>query len=77
MFDGHIVGEADPATATERELGLLMAGVTAETRRRPAHAPKPLPRWADIACCRCSTSRSLSSSPGSSCSPSARTRSWR
>jgi general nucleoside transport system ATP-binding protein len=27
MFDGHIVGEADPATATESELGLLMAGV--------------------------------------------------
>ncbi|MBD8065725.1 ABC transporter ATP-binding protein [Devosia sp. PTR5] len=28
MFDGHIVGEADPATADEGELGLLMAGVT-------------------------------------------------
>ena len=28
MFDGHIVGEADPATATEGELGLMMAGVT-------------------------------------------------
>jgi len=28
MFDGHIVGEADPATATERELGLMMAGVS-------------------------------------------------
>ena len=28
MFDGHIVGEADPATATEQELGLMMAGVT-------------------------------------------------
>jgi len=27
MFDGHIVGEVDPATATEAELGLLMAGV--------------------------------------------------
>ncbi|RYG97549.1 MAG: heme ABC transporter ATP-binding protein, partial [Alphaproteobacteria bacterium] len=27
MFDGHIVGEADPATATERELGLMMAGI--------------------------------------------------
>lgn len=27
MFDGHIVGEADPETATEGELGLLMAGV--------------------------------------------------
>jgi simple sugar transport system ATP-binding protein len=27
MFDGHIVGEADPATATEGELGLMMAGV--------------------------------------------------
>jgi ABC-type uncharacterized transport system ATPase subunit len=31
MFDGHIVGEADPATATEGELGLLMAGVTPTT----------------------------------------------
>jgi simple sugar transport system ATP-binding protein len=27
LFDGHIVGEADPATATEGELGLMMAGV--------------------------------------------------
>ncbi len=27
MFDGHLVGEADPATASENELGLLMAGV--------------------------------------------------
>jgi len=27
MFDGQIVGEADPATATEGELGLLMAGI--------------------------------------------------
>ncbi|WP_421761202.1 ABC transporter ATP-binding protein [Devosia sp.] len=29
LFDGHIVGEADPATADEGELGLLMAGVHA------------------------------------------------
>jgi simple sugar transport system ATP-binding protein len=29
MFDGHIVGEADPATATEQELGLMMAGIGA------------------------------------------------
>jgi simple sugar transport system ATP-binding protein len=28
MFDGHIVGEADPATATEGELGLMMAGIS-------------------------------------------------
>jgi simple sugar transport system ATP-binding protein len=28
MFDGHIVGEADPAVATEGELGLLMTGVS-------------------------------------------------
>ena len=28
MFDGNIVGEADPATATEGELGLMMAGIT-------------------------------------------------
>lgn len=27
MFDGNIVGEADPKTATEGELGLLMAGI--------------------------------------------------
>ncbi|UJW84834.1 ABC transporter ATP-binding protein [Devosia sp. SL43] len=27
MFDGQVVGEADPATATEGELGLLMAGI--------------------------------------------------
>ncbi|MDB5530950.1 MAG: heme transporter ATP-binding protein [Devosia sp.] len=34
LFDGHIVGEADPATADEGELGLLMAGVT-----KDGHAP--------------------------------------
>ncbi|RDE09997.1 ABC transporter ATP-binding protein [Pelagibacterium lacus] len=28
LFDGHIVGEADPRTADEGELGLLMAGVS-------------------------------------------------
>ncbi len=32
MFDGHIVGEVDPATATEAELGLLMAGVSSENK---------------------------------------------
>jgi general nucleoside transport system ATP-binding protein len=26
MFDGQVVGEADPATATEGELGMMMAG---------------------------------------------------
>jgi simple sugar transport system ATP-binding protein len=30
MFDGQIVGEADPATATESELGLMMAGIAGE-----------------------------------------------
>ena len=30
MFDGKIVGEADPATATEGELGLMMAGMRPE-----------------------------------------------
>jgi ABC-type uncharacterized transport system ATPase subunit len=35
MFDGHIVGAADPATATEGELGLMMAGIT---DRKPAAA---------------------------------------
>ena len=28
MFDGQIMGTADPTTTNERELGLLMAGVT-------------------------------------------------
>ena len=37
MFDGQIVGEADPATATEGELGLLMAGVSGD--RPPPAAP--------------------------------------
>jgi simple sugar transport system ATP-binding protein len=27
MFDGNIMGEADPAVATEGELGLMMAGI--------------------------------------------------
>jgi ABC-type uncharacterized transport system ATPase subunit len=30
MFDGRIVGEADPATATEGELGLMMAGIASK-----------------------------------------------
>ncbi len=30
MFDGQIMGERDPATADERELGLLMAGISEE-----------------------------------------------
>ncbi|MBS1301333.1 ABC transporter ATP-binding protein [Loktanella sp. SALINAS62] len=28
MFDGHIMGERDPASTNEKELGLLMAGMT-------------------------------------------------
>ncbi|MGJ8544449.1 MAG: ABC transporter ATP-binding protein [Sulfitobacter sp.] len=28
MFDGRIMGERDPATTSEKELGLLMAGIT-------------------------------------------------
>jgi general nucleoside transport system ATP-binding protein len=28
MFDGRLMGERDPATTNERELGLLMAGVS-------------------------------------------------
>ncbi|VAW24844.1 Predicted nucleoside ABC transporter, ATP-binding component, partial [hydrothermal vent metagenome] len=35
MFDGHIVGEADPATATESELGLLMAGIEDQSATKP------------------------------------------
>ncbi|SEO10594.1 nucleoside ABC transporter ATP-binding protein [Gemmobacter aquatilis] len=31
MFDGRIMGERDPATTNERELGLLMAGVGGES----------------------------------------------
>ena len=34
MFDGVIVGEADPATATEGELGLMMAGINNKTAPR-------------------------------------------
>ena len=37
MFDGKIVGEADPATATEGELGLMMAGA----RDEPALEAQP------------------------------------
>jgi len=36
MFDGRIVGEADPATATEGELGLMMAGISKDAA--PARA---------------------------------------
>jgi simple sugar transport system ATP-binding protein len=30
MFDGHIMGTADPKTTDERALGLLMAGIAGE-----------------------------------------------
>jgi simple sugar transport system ATP-binding protein len=42
MFDGEIVGEADPATADEGDLGLLMAGVHAGSET-PAAGPGTLP----------------------------------
>jgi simple sugar transport system ATP-binding protein len=41
LFDGQIVGEADPATASEGELGLLMAGIDAEGT--PSAGPGTLP----------------------------------
>ncbi len=34
MFDGVIVGEADPATATEGDLGLMMAGINGKATPR-------------------------------------------
>ena len=40
IFDGHIVGEADPATADEGHLGLLMAGV-AEDNIKPGPGTLP------------------------------------
>jgi ABC-type uncharacterized transport system ATPase subunit len=44
MFDGVIVGEADPATATEGELGLMMAGISkAEPRGLGIAEQGPLP----------------------------------
>jgi simple sugar transport system ATP-binding protein len=36
MFDGRIMGERDPATTNQRELGLLMAGIT-DTGGKPEH----------------------------------------
>jgi general nucleoside transport system ATP-binding protein len=36
MFDGQIVGEADPAVATESELGLMMTGITANAAAHQA-----------------------------------------
>lgn len=38
LFDGNIVGEADPATADEGELGLLMAGVKSGETPQSAEA---------------------------------------
>jgi len=43
MFDGHIVGEADPAIADEGELGLLMTGIQPGGRDTPAAGPGTLP----------------------------------
>jgi ABC-type uncharacterized transport system ATPase subunit len=43
MFDGHIVGEADPATASEGELGLMMAGISDKTAPAPAAAEGKTP----------------------------------
>jgi simple sugar transport system ATP-binding protein len=39
MFDGRIVGEADPATATEGELGLMMAGIAGKPSTAAEAAP--------------------------------------
>jgi simple sugar transport system ATP-binding protein len=36
MFDGHIVGEADPAVATEQELGMMMTGIVGHGGTAPA-----------------------------------------
>jgi simple sugar transport system ATP-binding protein len=41
MFDGRIVGEADPATASEGELGLMMAGVTSPTAGAASTEARP------------------------------------
>jgi general nucleoside transport system ATP-binding protein len=41
LFDGRIVGESDPAIATEGELGLLMAGV--HSGNAPDAGPGTLP----------------------------------
>ncbi len=38
MFDGHIVGEADPAKTSEGELGLLMAGVQEKQQKAKERA---------------------------------------
>lgn len=39
MFDGVIVGEADPATATEGELGLMMAGIAKDNATQQVTMP--------------------------------------
>ena len=62
MFDGRIVGEADPATATEGELGPDDGGCAGRGSRRrqgvgrssaagdqSMSVRRPLPRWADVA----------------------------
>ena len=41
LFDGQIVGEVDPATATEGDLGLLMAGVGADHAKDPGPGTIP------------------------------------
>jgi simple sugar transport system ATP-binding protein len=45
MFDGQIVGEVDPATANEAELGLLMTGIHAgdSDGTKPPAGPGTLP----------------------------------
>ncbi|HTJ57645.1 MAG TPA: ABC transporter ATP-binding protein [Devosiaceae bacterium] len=40
IFDGRIVGEADPATATEGELGLMMAGIEQKEAEAGQENPK-------------------------------------
>ena len=43
MFDGNIMGEADPAVATEGELGLMMAGIDPQqAAARAAHPEEEL-----------------------------------
>jgi ABC-type uncharacterized transport system ATPase subunit len=40
MYDGTIIGEVDPRTATKEEVGLLMAGLRAERAGEPTGPPE-------------------------------------
>jgi len=42
MYEGRIIGSADPRTSTREAIGLMMAGIEAEQSEEAAAAVEPV-----------------------------------